>query len=327
MSFFLAVAAAAIPTLLYTLIIWWLDRYEKEPLPLLLAAFLWGSLPAVAIAFVTGQLLALPLGTTPLGPGLGAGGMAPLIEEPVKAFALVGLFLLARGEIDGPLDGIVYGALIGFGFSMSENLLFFLAYPDDLSALFWVRGVLFGFNHALFTGIVGLALGAARFARPRTAALAVVFALAGAVALHALHNYAADRRLPGLALSWLVQSSGVLAVLGVAALSWRHEATWIARELGEEIALGVIDARDYHIAASASRRARAQLQALLAGGPARFRRVRVLHHLMTELAFCKHQLALGDRHRSCDARDALRRRISALRAELAGEDDSEPLVA
>jgi hypothetical protein len=155
----------------------------------------------------------------------------------------------------------------------------------------------------------------------------VVLALGLAIALHALHNYAADRRLPGLALSWLVQSSGVLAVLAVAALSWRHEAAWITRELGEEIGLGVIGAHDYHIAASASRRARAQLQALLAGGLARFRRVRLLHHLMTELAFCKHQLALGDRHRSCAGRDALRRQIVALRAELAGEDDSEPLVA
>jgi len=327
MSALPAIAAATLPTLIYTLIIWWLDRYEKEPVPLLVAAFLWGSLPAVVIAFVASGLLALPLGATPLGPGLGRGGLSPLVEEPVKALALVLLFLLARGEFDGPLDGIVYGALIGFGFSMSENLLFFLAHPADLGGLFWLRGVLFGLNHALFTSIVGLALGAARFSGPRAAALAVVFALAGAIGLHALHNYAVERRLPGITLSWLVQSAGVLAVLAVAVLSWRHEADRIAAQLGEEIALGVIDPHDYYVAASPSRRARAQLQALLAGGPARFRRVRLLHHLMTELAFCKHQLGLGDPSRSCDARDTLRRRIAALRAELAGEDDGARLVA
>lgn len=327
MSVLIAILAAAVPTLLYTLILWWLDRYEKEPLPLLAAAFLWGSLPAIAIALITGGLLSLPLGATPLGPGLGVGGLAPLIEEPVKALALGALFLLARGEFDGPLDGIVYGALIGFGFSMSENLLFFLAYPEDLTGLFWLRGVLFGLNHALFTSIVGLAFGAARFARPRVVAPLVVLALCAAMALHALHNFAVDRRLPGLALSWLVQSSGVAAVLAVAALSWRHEAAWIAHELGEEITLGVIDAHDYHIAISSTRRVRAQLQALIADGPARFRRVRLLHHLMTELAFCKYQLGRGDQHCSPAVRDQLRQHIGLLRAELAGEDDGEPLVA
>ena len=53
------------------------------------------------------------------------------------------------------------GALIGFGFSMTENLLFFLYY-GDLDRALWIRGVFFGLNHAFFTSLVGLALGAAR---------------------------------------------------------------------------------------------------------------------------------------------------------------------
>jgi RsiW-degrading membrane proteinase PrsW (M82 family) len=322
MSPLLALLAAAAPTAVYTMLIWWLDRYEKEPLHLLAAAFFWGMAPAVALALVGGLLLGRAPAGTPLGPGLGPGGLAPLIEEPIKALALLALFWLARDEFDGPLDGIVYGALIGFGFSMSENLLFFLAYPADLPALFWMRGVAFGLNHALFTSIVGLALGAVRFRRgPWPALLAVPAALAAAIALHALHNVAASHRLPGLTLSWLVQSSGVLAVLGVAALAWRNEAGTIRSQLGEEIRLGVIAAADYQIMASAPGRARAELQALLAGGLPRYALLRRLHQLCTELAFCKHQLGLGDPHRSCAARDALRRRIVALRARLAGEDD------
>ncbi len=57
----------------------------------------------------------------------------------MKGLALVALFYLARQEFDGPLDGIVYGALIGFGFSMTENLLYFLHYPSYDSLLLAAR--------------------------------------------------------------------------------------------------------------------------------------------------------------------------------------------
>jgi protease PrsW len=327
MGILLAILAAALPTAIYTLLIWWLDRYEKEPLPLLAAAFLWGMLPAVGLALVSDRILNLPPLASPLGPSLGAGSLAPLIEEPIKAVALIVLFWYAREEFDGPLDGIVYGALVGFGFSMSENLLFFLAYPADLPALFWIRGVAFGLNHALFTSIVGLALGAVRYSRgPWPALLAVPAALAAAIAFHALHNTAAAYRLPGLALSWVVQASGVLVVLAVAVLSWRHEAGMIDEQLDEEIHLGVIAAAEHRVASSAPARARAELRALLAGGLARYRQVSLLHQLITELAFCKHQISLDDPHGSCASRDDLRRRIVTLRATIAGEEDA-PLVA
>ncbi len=46
----LASALALVPTLVYALLVWWLDRYEKEPLPLLVVAFLWGAVPAVILA-------------------------------------------------------------------------------------------------------------------------------------------------------------------------------------------------------------------------------------------------------------------------------------
>src|SRR5262245_14393155 len=154
MSTLTAILATAIPTAIYSLLLWWLDRYEKEPLSLILIAFLWGALPAIALALLFELVLAAPLERSPIGPGIVTWGLAPLVEEPIKALALVGLYRFARYEFDGPLDGIVYGALVGFGFSMTENLLFFLRYTD-LDQLFWVRSVLFGMDHAFFTSLVG----------------------------------------------------------------------------------------------------------------------------------------------------------------------------
>ncbi len=75
MSTISAFLAAAIPTTIYTLLLWWLDRYEKEPLPLILAAFLWGALPAIALAVFFELVLSAPLERSPLGPGVAAWGL------------------------------------------------------------------------------------------------------------------------------------------------------------------------------------------------------------------------------------------------------------
>jgi RsiW-degrading membrane proteinase PrsW (M82 family) len=320
MNLLSAILIAAIPTAFYSLLIWWLDRYEKEPLWLIAVAFLWGSLPAIGLALVFELGLEAPLAGSPIGPDLAAWGLAPLVEEPVKALALAGLFLFARGEFDGPLDGIVYGALIGFGFSMTENVLYYASAGASLGGLFWVRGVLFGMNHAFFTSIVGLARGAVRYRRARTLGVgAFAGGLALAILFHALHNYAVRYQLPGLFLSWLVQSSGGLVVLAVAVLAWRNERQWIEQELGDEVRAGVISADDYAEIASPARRGRRQLGALLAGGWNRYRQVRRLHQLATELAFCKSQLRLEDRFRTCDERDQLRAELARLRLEIEGD--------
>ena len=46
----LSLLVAFIPALGYTLLVWWLDRYEREPFRLLVVAFFWGAVPAIALA-------------------------------------------------------------------------------------------------------------------------------------------------------------------------------------------------------------------------------------------------------------------------------------
>jgi protease PrsW len=321
MSIFIAIIAAAIPTAIYSMLIWWLDRYEKEPLSLIAVAFLWGSLPAITLAIVFELVLAVPLAKTPLGPGIAAWGVAPLVEEPIKALALVGLFLFARREFDGTLDGIVYGSLVGFGFAMTENMLYFISSGSPLGAIFWVRSVLFGLNHAFFTSLVGLALGPVRHDRTRwRSLLALAAGLALAILFHSLHNFAVRYQSAGLFVSWLIQSGGVLVVLAIAVLAWRHERRWMERELVDEIHAGVLTSDDYAEIMSSLKRVRRQLNTLLTRGWGRYRQVRRLHHLATELAFCKSHLRLEDRYHSCDERDRLRQEIRTLRAALSKEE-------
>lgn len=291
-----------LPTLLYAWLLWWLDRYEKEPLPLLVAVFMWGAVPAVALALIAETDLKIAT----LGAGMGGHPLwlAPLIEEPLKATALVAIFLFFRYEFDGVLDGIIYGALIGFGFAMTENAIYLHHHATTLSSTLWLRAVLFGFSHAFFTSIVGVALGLIRYdRRPWIGWATLPGALLLAMFFHALHNSAVSYSFPGVLIAWLISSGGALVVVLVAVIAWTRERFWIERELIEEIQLGLLDETTYFVVRSGRRRIRAQLQGLARGGLRELRRVRELHHLLTELAFLKYQLRIGDCH--CRPHDLL----------------------
>ena len=57
----IAITAGIAPMVVYALIVWWFDRYEKEPWPLLIGVFLWGAVPSIILALVAEQLLDIPL--------------------------------------------------------------------------------------------------------------------------------------------------------------------------------------------------------------------------------------------------------------------------
>jgi RsiW-degrading membrane proteinase PrsW (M82 family) len=86
-----AVLGAVIPTLFYVSFVWWLDRYEKEPVWLLALAFLWGAAPAAILSlilelFLDASILALS-GQGMLATLASVSVSAPLVEESAKGGA------------------------------------------------------------------------------------------------------------------------------------------------------------------------------------------------------------------------------------------------
>ena len=134
------IAALALSTVMSSVpwtILWYLDRRERETPWLFVAAFLWGAFMATGLALpVNGALLSNvarwvehnPFALEILGPEapmlLGAPLAAPLVEEVTKGLGLLLLFFLLRAEFDNMRDGIVYGALIGLGFTWFEAPLY-----------------------------------------------------------------------------------------------------------------------------------------------------------------------------------------------------------
>ncbi|MDQ7028480.1 MAG: PrsW family intramembrane metalloprotease [Ardenticatenia bacterium] len=173
LALLLTILAAAVPSLLYTSIAWWLDRYEKEPWWVLVLTFFWGAVPAIVLALVVEVAFDIPLRLF-LVPSqaefFASIVVAPVVEELFKAVPLVLIFWLYRQEFDGIMDGLLYGALVGFGFAMTENIFYFLSALVEEGVgsflfLVFLRAIVFGLNHALFSSAFGFGLGLARYAR------------------------------------------------------------------------------------------------------------------------------------------------------------------
>jgi RsiW-degrading membrane proteinase PrsW (M82 family) len=110
-------------------------RYGREPWRFVIKAFLWGAVFSVIIAIVFSLVLVATLGQVgPLNQFLirrfhdpdvsyliiGALIVAPIVEEAAKGLGV----RAGRPEIQGLLDGLVYGAAAGLGFSATENLFY-----------------------------------------------------------------------------------------------------------------------------------------------------------------------------------------------------------
>lgn len=316
MSFPAAVVAGIVPMVIYPIFLYWMDRYEKEPLLLIGAAFLWGFIPAAILSLITQLIIGVPFmlldSSGELANGIVGVVAAPITEEIFKGLAVMMIFFLWRREFDGIFDGIIYGGVVGFGFAAIENVLYFL---DADSTLVFVRAILFGLNHAFYTSLTGIGFGVARHAR--NGAVRFLAPLAGltlAIGAHAFHNAtltlsAGEPALIclGIVGDWL----GIFFVFLTIIFAVRRERHWIIDELGEEVGLHTLSASQYEMASSPLGRFRARMAAFITGGPRSYRQVGRYLHTLTELAYKKHA-----RRRRGDAGERVER-IDALRAEAA----------
>lgn len=315
----LAVVAGFGPMMVYAALITFFDRYEKEPLWLMLAAFAWGAIVAAGLALVFNTVFGVGMAVLTHDERLTeittAVISAPLVEETVKGLAVLIIFLLFRREFNSLLDGVIYGALVGFGFAATENVLYiFNGYAEGgipgLLMLTFFRAVGIAFLHASLTSLTGLGLAALRVSGSDLRYLAAPGGYALAITGHFLHNLMASADNSLLCLFQLgVNWMGYLALLiFILWLVWR-EGRVMRRELEEEMRSGLITAQEYQTACSVSGQLSARIAAF-----GRSDRQGQLFDLLGQLAFSKDLLARRGAAREPDAA----RQVDALRAQILG---------
>ncbi len=283
-----------VPALILLALLYYADRYEKEPARLVLSAFFWGAWPAFVIGLVVVLVFRLPieLWGRDAVEAVRFGVLAPAIEELLKGAVVLFIVYRFRYEIDSVHDGIIYGAAVGLGFAMTANMMSFMGTflvngYEELQRKIFVEGFLHGLNHAFYSAIFGAGLAYAALAPKKSRRWAVpLAALLAAIAANGIHKMILRNTtgisLISIGLTW----SGALVVFAIMFWSLRQQHTCIERELAGEVP---DELRRTLLRPDA--RAWAEARALRQAGWRGWRHTRTTFQLCAELAFRKAQSA------------------------------------
>lgn len=294
---------AVLPVPVYVLLALWIDRFEKEPLWMLAGAFLWGATVAVFFAYVLNTLFGV-IAVNVIGSMANTATAvfcAPLIEELAKGMALIIFFLWKKDEFDNVLDGIIYAAMVGLGFALTENIAYYgraMAGGGLGTSLivFAIRGIVSPFAHPLFTSMTGIGLGIAQMA-PRGSALKFIMPVAGlfmAMFLHFLWNLSASFGYGFFFIAYvLIMVPALLGVIIMVIISLRKEGKLLRTHLAPELQSGLLDERGYEALCTVRGRLSEAFAAMTKGGFGVWRTRSQFHDIASELAFHRWRTSRG----------------------------------
>ena len=179
------IASALAPVIAIIIYVYLKDKYEKEPLSLLLKSFALG-----VISIIPAILLET------LADKIGMGISRDIIQTAIYAFIGVGFseefskylflrfYVFPKKEFDEPFDGIVYSVMISMGFAAAENIMYVI--EGGLSVA-WARMFTAVPAHATFGILMGYYVGKAKF--NNQGFLYMIRGLGLAVLLHGLYDF------------------------------------------------------------------------------------------------------------------------------------------
>lgn len=299
MGLILSLFLGVIPAFVYAMFVYWLDRYEKEPILLLGGVFIWGAVVAAGGAFILNTLFGVTVFLvtgSETATDLATGSLsAPIVEESLKGFAVLIVFLVFRKEFDSVLDGIVYAGVAALGFAATENSFYIYSYGYQESGMqgIWVlacvRNVLVGWQHPFYTAFIGIGLAVARLNKNMLIKLAAPIAGWGmAMLTHSFHNTFATvvGGVEGLLLGTAIDWTGWFFMVILIVWAIFREQQYLKQYLKEEIETGVITGSQYSTACSAFSMSMSRLSSLTTGN---YRATNKFYHLCAELAHKKRQ--------------------------------------
>lgn len=183
------------------LFFWWMDRFERESLFLVVFAFVWGAFGAGILSYFWNTFFHVLLQiyqqeSDIINDMLVSVMVAPFIEELTKGFVIV--ILLKLNKVDNITDGILLGVLIGLGFAASENVHYAIEviYPSSGELAMWhnlwFREIHTTLLHASTTAIWGAMIGYSRNLIRIQRWFAIVIGLILAVVTHGFWNFMAN---------------------------------------------------------------------------------------------------------------------------------------
>ncbi|MEU7903665.1 PrsW family intramembrane metalloprotease [Actinoplanes sp. NPDC049118] len=301
-----AAALFALLAVPFWLVVNELDFLEREPPALLVLAFAWGGLVATTVSLPGSAALddlIAKLGSPHLAADWGAALAGPTVEEIAKTLGVVAIVLIARAQVNSVLDGVVYGAMVGLGFQIVEDIVYALGavalagrgdHVEPVITTFLLRGFLSGvWSHTLFGALAGAGIGylVVRADRGwRTRLGVAMLAVLGAWASHVLWNSPLFRDGLGngaLALLAVLVFKGLpplLLIMVLVRAAHDREADYYADQLAKLDDPELITPDELEVLKSGSRRATARWHARTRAGLRARSAVRRLQRAQARLA-------------------------------------------
>ena len=222
---------ALIPVLVLLAVFAWLDAFKLMSLKEILVLLLLGGIAASLSWPVSGRLL----DTLPIGFSIYSRFVAPWIEEAIKGVMIVALFRMNR--IGYKLDAVIAGFAVGAGFSVVENIIYLVRFPDYGAGTWLVRGFGTAVMHGATLAILAAIAHQLAEREHREPASDFDFHLwwfvpgyLVAVALHMAFNQFPDRPLVAMLGAIIVAP---LVLIGIFHFGTREAERWLVAEMAE----------------------------------------------------------------------------------------------
>jgi RsiW-degrading membrane proteinase PrsW (M82 family) len=193
-----ALVFAVVPSALWLGYFYLQDRNEPEPKQLVGGVFILGACVAAPLANFVGGLIPVAGGDLdPLSASRVLGNILLIgVVQEMSKYAIVRYSIYQHREFDEPMDGIIYMTAAGIGFAATQNYHHLASLGGSVvlsqAAMNTVINTL---AHACFAGVLGYALGSAKFSSaPPMRRGAILFAgLCAAAVLNGVFTALEDR--------------------------------------------------------------------------------------------------------------------------------------
>ena len=177
------IALAVAPGIAICLFIFHRDAYNREPKLNLFASFMLGAAVVFPVAYI--EIFFSQFSDNTISGTAITAFLAVALTEEIGKFFVLRFYAYPRKSFDEPLDGIVYGVMIGMGFATLENILYVQKFGVQTGFL---RMFLAVPAHATFGVLMGYHVGKAKFDNPNSGSLLLV-GLFWAVLFHGLYDF------------------------------------------------------------------------------------------------------------------------------------------
>lgn len=163
------------------------DKFEKEPLKLLLYNFLFGAIVSILIStvlyIISENILPAADDFSVWQQFLKAFFIVALIEEFSK-YIIVRYYAQPKNDFNEPFDGIIYAVMVSMGFAAVENIMY--VFEGGLATAF-LRAFTAIPAHATFGVLMGYFMGKAKFSNKK--ALWNLVGLLAAITFHGAYDF------------------------------------------------------------------------------------------------------------------------------------------